>query len=370
MGVNARLVGIVIFFAALGGALWWMLGEREADAPSIDSAQSVAKRKAAPEPVIESTAPAPEPDAPVKPRPTAARKASTPEPKEEDKPRTGDGEIVVSVVTEQGQTVAGATILLELVDWDPHEEPGEDLLRFETVSGADGTYTFAELPDGDYAARAWTATAGQSDTAYLGDNQKKASVTLELWDGAPTSGLVVNNSGEPIANAVVHVYETDRFPGQILATTRSTSARAYTNERGEFRFPILWTGDWRLYAKADGYASAITETIKGGDTNVRIVLGKGASVSGKVIDELTKGGLPNIEVKLASDFPRDNFSAKSDIDGAFVITTVREGKYKLTVVDEDLVPTGDAPELQLRDGQDEKGVDVFVTPGAIVTGRV
>lgn len=369
MGVNSRLVGIVIFFAALGGALWWMLGDRKAEAPTIGS-QTIAKRAAAPEPVVESTAAATETAEPARTRPTTPRKVSAPEPKKPDKPRTGDGEIVVSVVTEQGQSVTGATIILELVDWEPEEEPGDDLLRFEAVSGADGAYTFADLPDGDYAVRAWTATAGQSGDAYLTDTQKSVNVTLELWAGAPTSGIVVNTSGEPIAGAVVHVYETDRFPGLILATTRSTSARVYTNERGEFRFPILWRGDWRLFAKADGYASAITETIKGGDTNVRIVLGKGASVAGKVIDELTKGGLPNIEVKLASDFPRDNFSAKSDIDGAFVITAVREGTYKITVVDEDLVPTGDAPELQLRDGQDEKGVEILVTPGAIITGRV
>ena len=144
MGVNARLVGIVIFFAVLGGALWWMLGDKGAPSPP-NAGPAIAKRATAPEPVVESTAPAPVAAAPSKPAAPAPRRTVAREPDKPKKSRTGDGTIIVSVVTTQGQSVAGANVMLELDDWKPEEEPGDDILRFEVVSGADGTYTFTDV---------------------------------------------------------------------------------------------------------------------------------------------------------------------------------------------------------------------------------
>ena len=67
---------------------------------------------------------------------------------------------------------------------------------------------------------------------------------------------------------------------------------------------------------------------------------------------------------------RDRFEAKSGVDGSFAMAAVRAAEYTLQVVDDELVPAGDAPKVMVAEEAASTGNEVRVTPGAVVTGRV
>ncbi len=364
--MNSRAIAGAILAGALivGAGFWWIARDLDKAPKRIEAYEDSHAADARDEAAVEAG-----PREASLPFDVPERAADAREDSDSD-PVRGSGTITVAVVDRDGRQVAGAEVMLERVNWEEYEEPGDDHVRLAGVSGSDGKAAFERLPDGSYAARARTKSGAQSGTASLSERWREAEIVLELWDSLPTSGMVTNTAGEGIAGAVVHVYETDHFPGQILSTSRSTSARVYTNERGRFEFPQLWTGKWRLYAKADGYASAVTDWFEAGLSNLNIVLGEGGSVSGIVLDERTDTGLPNIEVQVTSEYPRDRHVMRSDVDGAFTIEGVREGEYPLTVTDADLVPVGDPPKVTIQDGRTTSGVKLIVTPGAIVAGRV
>ena len=279
MRENVRLAVIVVGFVLAGAGLWWVSGLFAPEGEVVEEAVAGAVARdagadAAPEMVeLEWAELSPESELAEEKEDVAAKK-------KEEKARTGEGVITVLVVDREGRAVSGATVRLELIDWEAHEEPKEPTLQFEGYSGVDGALVFESLPDGSYAARAWTATAGQSGAGSLREGSRTAEIPLELWDGAPTSGYVTNLAGEPIAGAVVHVHESDVWPGMILTTTRAISARVHSDESGFFRFPNLTAGKWRLYARAEGYASAETAWFAAGRAEFEHRAGEGRGCVG------------------------------------------------------------------------------------------
>jgi len=380
MRENVRLAVLVVVFAvAAGGLLWLLLAEDEPvpDAEPVPTAEAVTPQ---PEPVV-APIPSPTPDSEpaasteLEPEPDApeALEAAVESADAKDEPeraKTGAGSITVKVTDRQGEAVAGADLMLERIDWEPHESPPDDHVRHTATTGPDGEHKFRNLPEGPYAARALTAYASQTGTAYLSEDGEEDEIQLELWEGRPMSGVVVTKEGEPIPDAVVHVHETDQFEGQILTNTRARSARQYTDEQGRFAFPILWMGRWRLYAKADGYTSAVTGWYNSGADDIRIELGRGGVVSGQVVEDGTRDAVPEVEVYLASDNERDRFAATSDEDGNYAIANVRADDYKIAIEHEELV-LADAPqEVTVEDDNEKSGYDVYVAEGGIIRGKV
>ncbi len=374
MGSNARWIGLAILVVAFAGLMYWRLTLplAEPDTPGAPTSETVAATQDAP-----PAEPAPETEAAAKPERPRIRTLPGEAPAKEDsakkeKPKrefVGKGVINVSVTGLDGKPAANANVMIERIDWELNERPPAEGVMQENFTGPDGAVSFDKLPDGGYVARAYTANGMQSENAYLGDDQKVENVVLTLWESAPLDGHVVDGNGKGVANALVYVYETDRFAIGPLTSSRATQSRQVADENGKFQFAALWTGKWKLYAQADGFASSVTDWLTVPTGHVQIILGDGGIVSGSVADALTGKPVPGTNVAVLTGFARDDHQVKADAEGRFSIAGIRAGDIRLTVKDHEVVPQSGPVPATVIDGRETGGIELRVVPGGIVRGR-
>ena len=378
MSSNTRRIGLGILVVACAALLAWRLtrGPIEPIEPGVSDAPVagpvLARDDAASvEPV--SGADESEPDPPqIRTLPGEATLKDDKPAKEAKAKRVfiGTGVINVSVIGLDGKPTAGANVTIERIDWQPNERPPSEGVRHEDITGADGVVRFDKLPDGEYVARAHTANGMQSADIFFLVSNGTYEVALTLWEAAPVAGRVVDTEGHGIPGALVYVYETDRFPEGPLTSSRATQSRQITDGEGRFLFAGLWTGKWRLYTQADGFASETTDWFPVPADGVWITLGDGGAVSGTVVDSTSGGPVADIPVAVRMDFVRDQRGAKSGPDGAFRIEGVRPGDFTLAIEDHEVVLAGKPVPVRVRHGQEVSGIKLRVVPGGIVRGRV
>ena len=277
-------------------------------------------------------------------------------------PLTGTGRIAGTVVDqESGRPVRFAEVFLV-----------SSSAERKAVTDGTGTFSFDQLERGEYHLR--VNKRGYLDTAYgqtrpgtdtpgkvivLRDREPVVRLTVPLSHGGVISGVVRDERGDPIYGAVVGVARwRTSFGVRELQQLDSTK----TDERGQYRLPLLAPRDYVLMALGPGDAvpdtesgpspfgfanifypgttSATTaETIKVGlgeiKTNIDfqlplIALG---GISGVVYD---MNGRPAPEVMVSLE-PRDPASGESGTsirtgpDGKFEFPKIMPGPYTVTV---------------------------------------
>ena len=116
-------------------------------------------------------------------------------------------------------------------------------------------------------------------------------------------GVVIDVNGNPLAN--------------VKITTEPETNVLITNQFGIFELNNINAGIYKIIAEKEGYLKAITNAaVKYNDTtNVQIILRILMSISGKVIDEITKEGIEGASIQI------ENYSSK--------ITTGNNGTFHL-----------------------------------------
>jgi hypothetical protein len=163
----------------------------------------------------------------------------------------------------------------------PLQEAGVELSRVGPNESArhtvatqpDGTFSFQDIPPGDYrvaAARPGFVRAeygqrgpggnGITVTVAAGENLK--GIRIPLVQAGAISGRILDRNGQPVANAQVQAFRLQALGGtRLLETARA----ALTNDRGEYR--LFWLAPDEYLVMAMPIRGAIDDTLVRTDGN-------------------------------------------------------------------------------------------------------
>jgi hypothetical protein len=157
------------------------------------------------------------------------------------------------------QPVAGARIAIALV-----ERPDATL---SAVTGDDGRFAFTGLPRGKYVLSGqrrgflpenYGRRADDFAALVAGPGEDTESVVLRLPPPAVITGKVVDDAGEPIAQALVELLGSEIINGRRVV--RAVSSQR-TDDTGEYRFSSLPAGNYYLAVSGVPWYTKFNETL-------------------------------------------------------------------------------------------------------------
>ena len=126
-----------------------------------------------------------------------------------------------------------------------------------SITDSEGRFQVSSLPPGEYRVRVFHQ--GFERAAYgsrgpdrpgkivtLAENEVRAGVPISLLPLGVITGVVLDEDGDPLPHAQVHLFRSAYHRGKQRLEPRNT---AFANERGEYRFYNLQPG--RFYLKAE-----------------------------------------------------------------------------------------------------------------------
>lgn len=149
----------------------------------------------------------------------------------------------------------------------------------------------------------------------------KGAMEISLETGIVLAGTVSDAEGKPIA-------------GALVGTAGHPDFRCRTDEKGSFQLPPLPPSDapFTLEAGAEGYLDREIPGLPAKDRrSLRVVLDRGATVVGRVVDEETRQPVPGARVTFqvlgSSSSQGFTFEARPDSDGLFRKEGLDPGSY-------------------------------------------
>ncbi|MDX2091949.1 MAG: carboxypeptidase-like regulatory domain-containing protein [Kofleriaceae bacterium] len=235
-----------------------------------------------------------------------------------------------------------------------------------TLTGTDGTYQLSVAEGHHVVVAASPDYAPQAKNVDVGASG--AIADFALVPGGVIEGVVRDaRSREPVAGAIVRARLDGgsgiRFGGE-------TVRRATASADGRFRLTGMRPGSYEIEAE-DETRTTREPTVIGlgvGEqvTDLALLVGTGATVSGTVIDD-AGAPVPNIEV-ISFGPGRSDGRNKTDAKGAFVLSGMPPGSHTLMARSDIYAPVlGRAVELG---DKDLTGVVVRVRRGLEIIGHV
>ncbi|HEX4421773.1 MAG TPA: carboxypeptidase-like regulatory domain-containing protein [Kofleriaceae bacterium] len=253
----------------------------------------------------------------------------------------------------------------QVIDADDHGVAGATVViaanppRTATTE-ADGGFAFDGLIGRTYAvvARGATGTAGPV-TVQL--TRASDPIVLRLRPAGALTVTVVGTTGAPIAGATVELRGLDVQRAVVVGPAAVIR-------------PVI-PGNYQIAAWADGMAHAFTRIhLDARDAEARLVLGSGAPVSGKVVDDQGTGVAgARVRYSGASDLrvqASDRFDAQvTAADGSFAFDALPAGSFRLLATHPERAP-GTSPLVTLDGKTAKTGVVIAMAIGATVHGHV
>jgi protocatechuate 3,4-dioxygenase beta subunit len=173
-------------------------------------------------------------------------------------------------VTGPDGPIAGTTVRIE-----QRGGPGQRMFgETATFTDASGEYSLESLEPGEKTfVFSHESYPGQTRTVNLSGRETRLDV--ELTAGQRVTGVVVTESGAPVADATVRASS---------AADTSFGRAAQTDGNGTFTFEGLTPANYSFTAQKSGYATATVRDfdIRGG-ASPRIVLASGGIITGRVL---------------------------------------------------------------------------------------
>lgn len=198
-----------------------------------------------------------------------------------------------------------------------------------TTSAEDGTF---QLPASTLGCNAIAERAGfaPSEPAMVVEGRR---ALLRLKTGGSIEGLVVDDGGSGVPSFTLGIESYSSVRGRGLDTG---GRRAFEDPRGVFRWDNLSPGSYVLTASAAGKPPTRSGSIevRGGveTRDVRIVLARGGSVTGRVYDD-HRVALADVDVGFdaVSSVVDGNAATKTDAAGRYRLESAPEGPLTLRV---------------------------------------
>jgi len=372
------LLGILAI-AALAGVAWLLLSNDEAEQ------HAATMRSNDRDPALDGTIP-PAPQISSGAKVGATSKAtpaanSSRNALQEDEPKRPSGPgVIEGFVTrlDDGSPVADADVVLEHFNQRTGIGHKPNLGgQWTAKTDSQGEFSFTDLPvmesireriDG-FVVTASLGGTSAATIATLHRNEPHAVVELALRPAAAIAGHVLDETGAPLSGAIVTPYEMLDDSSWELSHV-ATFSWSETDEAGHFQLEHLPEGEWKLVAHAERFAPGVSGPIDTGALDAEIVLGRGASVRGMVLDSAS--GAPTSGVTLiiaAVDLRWRSETLQSDVDGRFVAESLPDGDFEIHIEDKILVPSGETPKFAV-DGAPVDGLIVHVAEGASIRGTI
>lgn len=381
MSGNVRFYALIAFFAVLIGSLWWFLG-------GDDSGNSVVPPDTVKGPVAPAgKAGANDPESPVRPDvgtgngatggalfssiPGTARSTRTAKPVAPKRQRTGDGVIRGRVLDGAGRAVTGATVTV--IAEDAEGALGQSAIVYHDAVQTDreGRYEVANVPFGKsyYQLKATTPTMFSVLRAYLSEANPEVELNFTLVEGGAIEGWVRDEAGEPVVGA--SLYPSQKLgQGEPLSEERRRNLRSATDAEGHFTLN-LDAGSWRLFVKAQGYATLETPLLAVGTQDAAIVLTRGGSVSGNVVLDKTGEPLADVPVLIQSkSYSENKYRTTTDAEGKFLVEGLQDGEYTLNISHKLYIPARGPLGFTVADGKQTTGISLQATKGGIDARRL
>ncbi|MBW2453182.1 MAG: carboxypeptidase regulatory-like domain-containing protein [Deltaproteobacteria bacterium] len=238
--------------------------------------------------------------------------------------------------------------------------------RLRTFSDADGRYRLRSVPVEELELVVSAAGFWEERFALpVGSGGQVERIDVQLERAPPVAGVVVDDSGKPVAKAVVSC--TDR-PGD-------PTLRATTDADGRFNLSAVAAG-CRGAAKHEAHADAREVVLRVGDGN-RLQLGAGGSIAGVVVDE-SGSPIERFTVAVEShrgaggDQPTRGRGRRQDVvdpTGRFDLAGLPAGTYVL-IASAAARPPGRTDNISLQPGEQIRGVRIVLSPGGTLRGVV
>lgn len=193
-----------------------------------------------------------------------------------------DGAVVVTglVIDAAGAPLAGAEVWVR--DGEGWRWPAAVSGTVETDQ--DGRFRVEDAPAGRLFvhARAAAHAPGEVEVGMTGPGRTRENVRIELRDGGVVAGLVLDASGNPVADATV--LAAARRSGREGPDAPAEPA-IRTDADGRFRFDTLRAGPTVIAARSDDAGgTASVEVVEGGRVDVEVRLEPAGAVEGTVVD--------------------------------------------------------------------------------------
>ena len=236
------------------------------------------------------------------------------------------------------------------------------------LSDADGRFEITGLALGTY--RLLAQHPDYAEASQIVDvEQTVASVAVRLSAGGTLGGVVVAESGEPVAGAEVAL-QTDGGGGPRFGGSGPSTASDGT---GAFRFDRLAAGRYSVTASLGGRSSApVDVALLSGQSreDVRIAIGGGTTLRGRVSG---LGSDLRGSVNVTARGPGGYFAAvRPTVDGAFSLAGVPAGAVHLQATAGSF-STGSrsaSADVTIADGQAEAEVDIVFVAGYTLSGTI
>ncbi len=284
------------------------------------------------------------------------------------------------------------------------------------VTGPDGTYRTAPLPDGAYTVRfegpadsgqptqywksAWTRASAHELPLSAATGTELRSVDAWMVDGATVAGTVTDLGGDPLGNICVSTYErVGDAPGDRVGS-------ATTAPDGTYRITNLppvdalvqfgdcsgagYLGEWHRETSSPRESEVVHLEAGSSHVGLDAQLARGGTITGTVTDDAGAAlGRICVSAVRDGDGDGDDEGGETSVVGA---ETGADGSYRLSGIDDHPVlvrfhdcngvgpyieewfdSTGDASTattLTVTDGGTRSGVDARLARAGTVSGRV
>ena len=363
------IIGTVLGIVAAVLLLALVLGRDGDSAPTEEQAKAPVET---PEPVSpEELPPAiayveePAPSIPARP------------PEETTAAPTGRGRIYGTVVMAGDEALPeDMRVVLHRYDSESKVVSHDDTLLQTVTPGSEGAFDFKRLALGSYIIFASSASHTANTSATLTRARSEQERTLQAVPGGAISGRVINENQEPVEGAHVFAAATDIGPQERnLPRGRTLASRVTTDVDGAFVMVNLHHGapgekGYRLAAKAEGYATHLSDYMVAGTQDAELTLTLGGMVIGQLVRAGTGEPVPGKTIALDSKLSMENLSTFSDTEGWFILTEVPPGAHRARLVDDELVLVPETAGFEVTEGEETPDILIEVAMGGRITGRV
>jgi protocatechuate 3,4-dioxygenase beta subunit len=259
------------------------------------------------------------------------------------------GSISGTVTNGSGDPIVGLEVEVYLAGI---EEEDDDEAGLATTD-ANGNYTVADLPAGDYYVFACSGCTGLrylnevynnhtdyrlADAVTVTAGNTTSPIDFELAQSGAISGTVTDSQGNPIANMTIEAICYD--------DPEKMDMDAVTDISGQYEITGLEPGDYRVFTRAEetdlSYANkfynnksswdtASRVTITGTETtvNINFVLQAGGAISGTVLNEQ---GNPIEDLHVYAEAYDGSYwgnGSNTDANGQYTIKGLRSNTYRV-----------------------------------------